>query len=142
MLFFNKPDFLLKWLTSPDKPCHMVDVETSYGYSQTFMYSLAQVEIPERLNVGICGLKSEDIDWEKLEYWCKTMIEQQGSHYYQEQALIAMLMASKACTVAPEKDYIVMPNQKEVIKPQGILHHYVAGSKSWYFRYAWKHISH
>ncbi|MEA5566119.1 glycosyl transferase [Anabaena sp. UHCC 0399] len=140
MLFFHKPDFLLEWLTSPQKSCHMVDVETSYGYPQTFMSSLTQTEIPEQLNVGICGLKSEDIDWEKLEYWCKTMIEQHGTHYYQEQALIAMLMSSQPCAVAPPEDYIVMPSREEVIKPQAVLHHYVADSKSWYFRYAWKRV--
>jgi len=141
MLFFHKPDFLLEWLISPQQPCHMVDVETCYGYSQSFMSSLAQSEIPERLNVGICGLKSEDIDWEKLEYWCKTMIEQYGTHYYQEQALIAMLMSGQPCAVAPETDYIVLPNQAEVIQPKAVLHHYVSGSKSWYFRYGWKHIA-
>lgn len=140
MLFFNTPDFLLEWLKSPQKPCHMVDVETSYGYSQVLMSSLAQAEIPERLNVGICGLKSEEIDWKKLEYWCQTMIEQEGTHYYQEQALVAMLMAAKDCMVTPDEDYIVMPKREEVIKPKAVLHHYVADSKSWFFRYAWKHI--
>lgn len=140
MLFFRRPDFLLDWLNSPQQPCHMVDVETSYGYSEALMTSLAKSEIPERLNVGICGLKSEDIDWEQLEYWCKTMIEQQGTHYYQEQALVAMLVAGKPRAVAPDKDYIVMPKRKQVIQPQAVLHHYVADSKSWYFRYGWKHI--
>ncbi|ALF54341.1 glycosyl transferase [Nostoc piscinale CENA21] len=141
MLFFRTPDFLLNWLKSPQQPCHMVDVETSYGYSDTLMASLAQATISERLNVGICGLKSEDIDWEKLEYWCKTLIEQQGTHYYQEQALVAMLMAGKPCAVAPEENYIVMPSREEVMKPKAVLHHYVADSKPWYFRYGWKHIA-
>lgn len=140
MLFFRTPDFLLNWLKSPQQPCHMVDVETSYGYSDVLMTSLAQAKISERLNVGICGLKSEDIDWEKLEYWCKIMIEEQGTHYYQEQALVAMLMADKSRAVAPNEDYIVMPNREEVIEPKGVLHHYVSESKPWYFRYAWKHI--
>lgn len=141
MLFFRSPTFLLNWLKSPQQPCHMVDVETSYGYSDALMTSLAQAEIPERLNVGICGFKSEGIDWEQLEFWCKTMIEQEGTHYYQEQALTMMLMAGKPCAVAPAEDYIVMPTREEVIKPKAVLHHYVAESKSWYFRYGWKHVS-
>lgn len=140
MLFFRAPTMLLDWLKSPEIPCHMVDTETAYGYPETLMASLAKAPISDRLNVGICGLKSEDIDWEELEYWCKTMIEQQGTHYYQEQALIAMLMAGKPCAVAPAADYIVMPNQGEVIEPKAVLHHYVADSKPWYFRYGWKHI--
>jgi hypothetical protein len=105
------------------------------------MQALAGAPIADRLNVGICGLKSEDIDWEQLEYWCKTMIETHGTHYYQEQALIAMLMAGQPCTVAPTEDYIVMPNQAEGMDPRAILHHYVADSKPWYFRYGWQHIA-
>jgi hypothetical protein len=140
MLFFQTPDILIEWLKFPKQPCHMVDVETSYGYSEDLMTSLAQSEIAERVNVGICGVRSEDIDWEKLEYWCKTMIEQQGTHYFQEQALVAMLVAGKSCTIAPASEYIVMPGKDEVIEPTAILHHYVADSKPWYFRYGWKHI--
>lgn len=140
MLFFRTPDVLLNWLKSPHEPCHMVDVETSYGYTYNLMASLAQAEITDRINVGICGLKSEDIDWEQLEYWCKTMIEQEGNSYFQEQALIAMLMAGKPCTVVSSSDYIVMPEKAEVIQPKAILHHYVADSKPWYFRYAWKQV--
>lgn len=140
MLFFKSPQLLIDWLQSPQQPCHMVDIETCYGYPQSLMASLANAEIAERINVGICGLKSEDIDWEKLEYWCKTMVEQCGTHYYQEQAIVAMLMAGKPCVAAPEKDYIVMPRQSEVMQPEAVMHHYVADSKPWYFRYGWKHV--
>ncbi len=140
MLFFQNPKFLSDWLKSPEKPCYMIDTETSYGYSETLMSSLTGTTIPERLNVGICGLKSDDIDWEQLEFWCKTTIEKEGTHYYQEQALIAMLLANKNCLVAPEEDYIVMPNQEEGMNPKAILHHYVADSKPWYFRYGWKRV--
>ncbi|UBF27338.1 glycosyl transferase [Kovacikia minuta CCNUW1] len=140
MLFFRPPTLLLNWLQAPQAPCYMVDTETSYGYPKPLMEALVQTEIPDRVNVGICGLNSDEIDWEQLEFWCKTMIEQQGTHYYQEQALIAMLMAGKPCVIAPVENYIVMPNQEETIHPQAILHHYVADSKPWYFRYGWRHI--
>jgi hypothetical protein len=139
MLFFRTPNTLLNWLQNPQQPCHMVDVETSYGYPDEFMQALAGAPIADRINVGICGLQSEAIDWEQLEYWCKTMIETYGTHYYQEQALIAMLMAGKSCMIASEQDYIVMPDRIEVTQPKAILHHYVADSKPWYFRYGWKH---
>jgi hypothetical protein len=138
MLFFQTPKFLLDWLNYPEKPCYMVDTETSYGYSETLMSSLAETTIPEKLNVGICGLNSDDIDWEKLEFWCRTTIEKEGTHYYQEQALIAMLVADRDCLIAPAEDYRVMPNKEEVINPKAVLHHYVSDSKPWYFRYGWK----
>ncbi|MCU0527103.1 MAG: glycosyl transferase [Elainella sp. Prado103] len=140
MLFFHPPTFILNWLRSPQQPCYMVDTETSYGYSDALMSSLAQAQLPDRLNVGICGLNSHEIDWEKLEFWCKTLIEQEGTHYYQEQALIAMLLADQSCAIAPAEDYIVMPDRNEVIQPQAVLHHYVSDAKTWYFRYGWKHI--
>ena len=140
MIFFQTPTFLINWLKSPNKPCHMVDVETSYGYSYALMTSLARAEIPQRLNVGICGLNSDEIDWEKLEFWCRTLIEKEGTHYYQEQAITAMIIAGKPCEIAPQKDYIVKPTNEEVVSQKGIVHHYVADSKPWYFRYAWKQI--
>lgn len=140
MLFFQPPVALLNWLKQPQTPCHMVDVETAYGYSPELMHQLAGVPIPERINVGITGLKSDALDWEELEHWCRTQMEQEGTHYYQEQALIAMLMARQNCCTMAEQDYIVMPAEAEVLHPQAQLHHYVAGSKSLYFHYAWKHI--
>lgn len=140
MLFFRSPEFLTTWLKQPEVPCYMVDVETAYGYSHQLMHDLAGTDIPEAINVGICGLQSDAIDWEEMEYWCKTMIEQEGTNYYQEQAMAAMLMARSDCAVAPKPDYILMPNQEEVLNPNGVMHHYVADSKPWYFRYGWQHV--
>ena len=140
MLFFQAPNFLLDWLKFTQKPCHMVDVASAYGYSDALMSLLTKAKIPECLNVGICGLRSEDIDWEKLEFWCKSLIEQEGTHYYQEQALTAMLLADKSCAIAPAEQYVVLPEREEVMNPQAVLHHYVADSKTWYFRHGWKHI--
>ncbi len=139
MLFFRQPDTLLDWLQNPTQPCHMVDTETSYGYSPALMESLAGAKLAERVNVGICGLNSSELDWEQIEHWCKILIESEGTHYYQEQALIAMLMAGRDCVVADESNYHVMPDREEVITPRAVLHHYVANSKPWYFRYGWQH---
>ena len=141
MLFFHPPIELLGWLKNPQNPCHMVDVETAYGYSSTLMKTLAGAAIPERINVGICGLQSDALNWEELENWCKTLIETEGTHYYQEQAMIAMLMARQQCSVMAGDDYIVMPQKAEVVHPEAKLHHYVSDSKPWYFRYGWHHIA-
>lgn len=140
MLFFRSPTVLLDWLRSPQRPCHMIDVETAYGYSPALMASLAGTPMPERINVGVSGLNSSNLDWEELEFWCKTMIQQEGTHYYQEQAIVAMLMARQPCTIAPATDYIVLPDRAEVQTPRAVLHHYVADSKPWYFRYGWRHV--
>lgn len=140
MLFFRRADFLLDWLHAPTRPVYMLDVESAYGYSDALMRELAGAPIAERLNVGVCGLRSDAIDWERLENWCRIMLDREGSHYYQEQALTAMLMAGQTCAVAPEQDYIINPDRASVTGRRGVLHHYVAESKTWYFRYAWKAI--
>jgi hypothetical protein len=139
MLFHRCPDFLLDWLDAPVRPCHMLDIENAYGYSYSLMTELAGAPVPDKLNVGICGLQSDAIDWERLEYWCRVMLEREGSHYLQEQALTAMLMAAGARTAAPAGEYIVQPTRAEAKQPTAILHHYVAESKAWYFRFGWRH---
>ena len=138
MLFFRRPDFLLAWLAAPDRPLHMVDVEESYGYSRALMQSLAGTPIPPLVNVGITGLASEALDWERLERWCRELIAAEGTSYYLEQALIAMLVAGQPCAVAPAADYIVLPDKAECRNPRAVLHHYVAGSKRWYYRETWR----
>lgn len=138
MLFFRRPALLLDWLECPETPVYMVDVDSAYGYSDGLMSSLAKASIPERVNVGVCGLKSEDIDWEQLENWCRIMLEREGSSYYQEQALTAMLLAKSPCLIAPAADYIIKPDLNVVLGGRGVMHHYVAESKVWYFRHAWK----
>jgi hypothetical protein len=138
MLFFREPTFLLDWLRSPGVPCHMLDVASCYGYSEALMERLAGAPIPGRLNVGVCGLRGEDVDWDRLEAWCRTLIEQEGPHYLQEQALTAMLLAGRPCAVAPAADYVALPGRAEVERPAAVMHHYVAESKAWYFRFGWR----
>jgi hypothetical protein len=140
MLFHRQPDFLEEWLQCPRVPLYMRDIANSYGYSDDIMCSLAGAEIPERLNVGVCGLQSESIDWFKLEHWCRELTSREGSHYLQEQALVAMLLAGKPRSEAPACDAIVAPSRSEATSPTAALHHYVAESKAWYFRFAWRSV--
>lgn len=162
MLFFRKPQAILDWWDSaqssgkdpsanyqlptanyqlqprPYTPLLMTDCEESYGYSRNLMEELARAPIPPLLNVGICGLRSESLDWEESEYWCRTLVEREGTSYYLEQALVAMLAARNAPTVMPRSEYITLPTERQVMKGEGELQHYVADSKPWYFGKAWK----
>jgi hypothetical protein len=140
MLFHRQPVFLEQWLQCPSVPLHMRDIGNSYGYSDAIMRGLAGAEIPERLNVGVCGLRSDAIDWPKLEHWCRELTTREGSHYLQEQALVAMLLAGKPRSEAPARDAIVAPSRTESAFPSAALHHYVAESKAWYFRFAWRNV--
>jgi hypothetical protein len=138
MLFYRRPDFVMDWMLNPDRPCHMVDVEDAYGYSNNLMEELSGAPIPSRLNVGMIGLRSEAINWDHLEIWCRTMLAREGSHYLQEQALTAMMMGNQECKIAPKEDYVVMPSRTETERPQAVLHHYVGVSKAWYYRFGWR----
>jgi len=140
MLFFKKPDLIINWLKKTESPFHLIDIENSYGYSNDLMTSLIGNKIPSNINVGVLGFKSDNIDWDQLEHWCDRMLEEEGKHYYLEQAIIAMMLSDVKCVVAPMEDYLVMPDKNEVISPKAVMHHYVADSKPWYFRYGWKHV--
>jgi hypothetical protein len=141
LLFFRRPAFLLDWLAAPDRPLHAVDCEESYGYSRPLMESLAGAPLPVKLNVGLCGLQSETIDWDRLEFWTRKLIDQEKTHYYLEQALTAMLVAGRECAAAPAGEYITCPQPPEALDCQAVMHHYVAGSKRWYFQHNWKKIA-
>jgi hypothetical protein len=141
MLFFRRPDLLLAWLEAPARPVHMTDVHDAYGYSRTLMDSLAGAPIPRRLNVGLCGLRSDELDWDRLESWCHSLQDAEGTSYYQEQALAAMWLAGRECVAAPAEDYVLMPNEDEARHPRAVMHHYVHLSKRGYFRHGWRHIA-
>lgn len=140
LLFFRSPDLLINWLDAPAAPLHAIDCETSYGYTRPLMNELAGAEVAELVNVGLTGLDGGAIDWERLEYWCHTLIERERMHYYLEQALIAMLVAGRRCVVAPAQDYLTFPHLPEARDCRAVMHHYVAGAKRWYFQENWRRV--
>lgn len=140
LLFFRPPEFLLAWLRQPDRPLHAVDCEESYGYPRSQLEALAGAPIPPLVNVGLCGLRSEALDWDELESWCARLTREHRS-YYLEQALVAMLAARcQPCAVAPAADYVTRPGRAEGLDPRAVMHHYVAESKRWYFRHGWRRV--
>lgn len=138
LLFFRRPQLLLDWLDRPVQPLHAVDCRTSYGYSRTLMNELAGAPVADLVNVGLTGLDGGQIDWERLEHWCATLIARERANYYLEQALVAMLVAGRACTVAPASDYVTLPRLPEARECRAIMHHYVAHSKRDYFQHNWR----
>ncbi len=141
LLFFRRPDVLLAWHAAPDRPLHAVDCQESYGYSRPLLEKLAAAPLPPRVNVGLCGLRSETLDWAELEAWTAELHAREKTNYYLEQALVALLAARQPCAVAPAADYITLPSRAEVLTPRAVMHHYVADSKRWYFRHGWRHFA-
>jgi len=140
LLFFRRPDLLVQWLDRPEKPLHAVDCETSYGYSPNLLEELAGRPLAERVNVGLTGLNSSEIDWDHLESWCQRLIARERTSYYLEQALVALLLAGRPCTVAPAGDYVTLPQPPEASDCRAVMHHYVADSKRWYFQRNWRRV--
>ena len=138
MLFWHEPKEIITWLYAPQQPLHMIDCTEAYGYSQQLMEQLTGAPVKPLLNVGAIGLKSEAIDWDKLENWVKTLEEQEGASYYLEQALSAMMIADTDAAVLKAGDYIVNPGPDQIKNKTGILHHYVDLSKEGYLKQAWK----
>jgi len=138
LLFFRRPTLLLDWFARPTLPLHAVDCETSYGYTRPLMNSLAGKPVAELVNVGLTGLDGAEVDWDRLEHWSRRLIDAEGTHYYLEQALIAMLVAGRPCTIAPATDYVTLPRPPEATQCDATMHHYVAGSKRWYFQHNWR----
>jgi hypothetical protein len=138
LLFFHRPQFLLDWLEQPSRPLHAADCETSYGYPPATMDELAGARVAKLVNVGLTGLNGSALDWDRLEHWCRTLIERHGTSYYLEQALIAMLVAGRDCAIAPAADYVTKPDDDEGRACRAVMHHYVANSKKWYFRHCWR----
>lgn len=137
LLFFHPPSFLLNWLTAPSGPLHAIDIETCYGYSRPLLNSLANARVADLVNVGLCGLNSSELDWSRLESSCRTLIAAEGTSYFLEQALVALLVAGRTCSIAPPADYVTLPQGDEAEACRAVMHHYVAGSKRHYFRTNW-----
>jgi len=140
MLFFRRPSALLAWFDAPAQPIHMLDLHDAYGYPAATLAELAGTAVPPLVNVGILGLHSDRINWDKLEHACATLLARHGTSYYLEQALSALLLAGQPAQRLPVADYRLMPDEAECRAPTAALHHYVAASKRGYFRHAWRTI--
>lgn len=138
MLFWRKPQEMLEWLANPQDPLHMIDCDESYGYSKKLMQELSGKKIKPLVNVGAVGLKSDNINWAELENWTVALEKKEGTSYYLEQALTAMLIGEQITTVLPADKYVVNPSESAIATQIDILHHYVDLSKEGYYKHAWK----
>lgn len=137
MLFWNEPVEIFKWLKNPIGALYMLDCIESYGFDKQSMQDLCGYDIPKLVNVGVFGINSNIINWDHLEYWAKTLEENNGASYFLEQGLSAMLIANESKTILNNETYIVNPKS---FNQQNILHHYVDLSKNCYFDKAWSKI--
>ncbi|MGY4537050.1 hypothetical protein ACVW0P_001464 [Mucilaginibacter sp. UYNi724] len=138
MLFWHEPEELLNWLNNPLYPLHIIDCGEAYGYSKKLMEEVAGNTIKPLINVGAIGLNSDTIDWNDLERWVAALEHYEGTTYYLEQALSAMIIGEDNATELPAGRYIVNPDMATITAQNGVLHHYVDLSKEGYYKMAWK----
>jgi hypothetical protein len=140
MLFWGEPLTILSWLTHPTRPIYMIDCQDSYGYSHHLLENICNEVVAKRINVGVIGLNSGDIDWKKLDAWVYQLEQKEGPSYSLEQALTAILIGEKPSTILDSDQYVVNPTSSSVTRKPEILHHYVDLSKERYFKKEWKKI--
>lgn len=137
-LCFRRPDFLIDWIGAPRAPLHMADVLDAYGCPVSTLSEIAGRPVPSRVNTGILGLRSETIDWDRLEHALAALDTKMRPHYFHEQALTAIHLADyPARLVTPARDYVVLPRPPEALAARAVIHHYVDTSKRWYFQHNW-----
>jgi hypothetical protein len=136
MLFFREPRWMLNWLCRPDRPVYMWDHENSYGYSPALLDKIFGQTMPHFVNTGFCGMQSESIDWDRLEYWARLLHAAEGTNHFSEQCLTAMMMTLNGGSAAP-REYLIYPSEAESRKPTAVMHHYVAESRTWYHIHGW-----
>jgi hypothetical protein len=136
VLFFREPEWMMRWIESPRKPVYMWDYQNSYGYPLPFIKEILGFAAPERVNTGFCGLCSDAIDWEELEYWAARLHAGGGTNHFSEQCLTAMLIGKSGGEAAP-RDYLIWPSADESRRPTAVMHHYVAESRTWYHICGW-----
>jgi hypothetical protein len=138
-LAFRRPALLADWLRAPSAALHMTDVGDAYGCPARALDRIAGAPVPRRVNTGILGLRGDSLDWERMEHHCSALDALMRPHYYHEQALVALHLAAQPARLAtPPADYVVLPRPPEALAPRAVWHHYVAGSKRWYYQNRWR----
>ncbi len=141
MLFFREPAWMLEWLRQPERPVYMRDYQNSYGYPAELIESVLGHAMPQMVNTGFCGLRSDAIDWYQLERWAAQLHAAGGTNHFSEQCLTAMSISTRYADAAPPS-YLIWPSKEESIHPAALMHHYVAESRTWYHIYGWPGIAH
>lgn len=139
ILFFNHPTELLGHVATR-KATHMVDVQPAYGVPRAALERLAGCPVHEKVNVGLCHLRTPDIEWDFVEHCAATLLAEHGFSYYLEQALSAILLARARATPLSALDYVVYPDAATARRADCAAIHYVDDTRSFYYDFAWRQV--
>lgn len=139
VLFFKHPDQLLRHVAAREA-VHMVDIAPAYGVPHADLERLAGCPVHPSVNVGLCHVRTPDIDWSFVEHCAATLLAAHGFTYYLEQALTAILLARVRATPLDPADYVVYPDAATARRATCAAIHYVDGSRSFYYDFAWRQV--
>jgi hypothetical protein len=139
ILFFSRPVALLDHLAAR-RACHMVDIAPAYGVPLPALEALAGRPVHPQINVGLCHLPSDALDWEFIEHCAASLLATHGFSYYLEQALTAILLARLSAVPLPPADYVVYPDAQVARQATAAALHYVDDSRAYYHDFAWRQV--
>jgi len=138
ILFFRSPEFVLKWYDSPQAQLYLYDIKNAYSASIDYLSELAGRPVLQRVNAGLLGIRSVEIDWEQIEFWSKKLTVHGGSTHHVEQTLFALHLSDRECIFPDPKDYVLLPEPPEAIECKAVMHHYVAQARLWLLQRNWR----
>jgi hypothetical protein len=138
VFFFRPPTQLLGFMAAGEW-CFMQDCMQSYGAPLATLSALAGAPVHPQINVGLCHVRAEMIDWEFVEHCARVLLFRHGFSYYLEQALMAVLMGRfGAKALGPE--YLVYPTPDQARLAEHTALHYVDRSQLTMMRYGWRQV--
>ncbi|PAW68616.1 MAG: hypothetical protein B9S34_01790 [Opitutia bacterium Tous-C1TDCM] len=138
VFFFRPPTQLLDFMAA-EKWCFMQDCMQSYGAPLETLAALAGAPVHPQINVGLCHVRSTDIDWDFVEHCARVLLFRHGFSYYLEQALMAVLMGRFGAK-ALGSDYLVYPTPEQARRAEHTALHYVDRSQLTMMRYGWRQV--
>lgn len=133
--FHRRPDRLLELIAGASLPCYMLDHWSNYGHPVEVLEQIVGTPIIPNVNSGLVGLRSETIDWDRVEFWLAEMEQRGGRLVFFEQGLTAILLSQTQAIALPKDEYVVCPTRRETKRPTAVFHHYAGNSKFRYLRY-------
>ena len=138
MLFHANPTDLIAWMESPQGIIVMRDCAESYGYPREFLeQEVLGTPLMARVNSGLVGMPSEEIQWSRLEAWVDRIWTLRGRHYFLEQTLVALWASAQSGRALDEHDYRVIGESFPGVEQRSALVHYVAQAKAQYMDRDW-----
>jgi hypothetical protein len=123
LLFFSEPIEILTWSSAPEHNLFLTDITDASALPPPQINSLLGVKMLEKLNSGLCALRSDFLDLDLMERaLTKTALINASRRWTVEQTLFAILAGQRSSKLLPSR-YLVS-SEKRAPKST-IMRHYI-----------------